>query len=101
MADPLAGAIRFTRAHDGVEAVTQRIGAHSTQVILVASSGEWSRVVVESPEAARALCDRLGVPGHEGWPDDLRRRMTAWRRSPEDWARAPYPERGGAGLLAP
>lgn len=69
-----------------------RIGAGSAQVILVAQSGEWMRVVVASPDAGRVLCGRLGITCRDGWPDDLRRRATAWMRTPQEWARAPYPE---------
>ena len=93
MPDPGHEAAVFAQSRPGTEAVTQRIGAHSAQVILVAPSGEWLREVVGSLEEARALCERLGLAHHDTWPDALRRSMTSFRRSPEDWARAPYPER--------
>jgi hypothetical protein len=82
----------FVASRPGVEAAVMRIGVHSTQVVFVASSGEWLRFVVESPDEARVLCLRLEVEAHEGYPDHLRQRMGAYQRSPEDWARAPYPE---------
>lgn len=87
------GVAIFAQARPGVEAVLQRIGAHSAQLILVAPSGEWLRAVVESLEEGRSWCERFGIAHHETWPEDLRRKMTAFRRNPEDWARAPYPER--------
>jgi len=93
VAGPLRAAAAFASARPGTEAVTQRIGARSAQVVLVAPSGEWTRTVTPSLEAARALCERLAVPCHDGWPDELRKRLTSWRRTPEEWARAPYPER--------
>ena len=93
MAGPPHDAAAFASARPGTEAVTQRIGARSAQVVLVAPSGEWTRTVTPSLEAARALCERLAVPCHDGWPDELRKRLTSWRRTPEEWARAPYPER--------
>ena len=93
MPDAGHAAAVFAQSRPGTEAVTQRIGARSTQVILVAPSGEWLREVVGSLEEARALCERLGLAHHDAWPDALRRSMTSFRRSPEDWARAPYPER--------
>jgi hypothetical protein len=93
MVGPENDAAEFAGAHPGTEAVTQRIGAHSVQVVLVAPSGEWMRSVVTSPEAAGRLCEQLAVACHEGWPDELRRKVTSWRRTPRDWARAPYPER--------
>jgi hypothetical protein len=85
----------FTATRQGVEAVVMPIGIHSVQVVLVAASGEWLRYVVESPGEARALCERLGVEAHDGYPDHLRQRMGGYQRKPEDWARAPYPERTG------
>ena len=82
----------FVASRPGVEAAVMRIGVHSTQVVLVAASGEWLRFVVESPDEASALCLRLEVEAHEGYPDHLRQRMGAYQRSPDDWAAAPYPE---------
>ena len=83
----------FVASRPGVEAALMRIGIHSAQAVLVAASGEWLRLVLESVEEARALCRRLGVEAHDGYTDQLRQRMGAWQRSPQDWARAPYPER--------
>jgi hypothetical protein len=91
--DPEQEAAVFSQSRPGTEAVTQRIGAHSAQLILVAPSGEWLREVMASLEDAHGLCERLGVAHHDTWPDALRRTMTSYRRSPEEWARAPYPER--------
>jgi len=91
--DPALEAALFSQARPGTEAVTQRIGARSAQVILVAPSGEWLREVMACLEEAHDLCERLGLAHHDNWPDALRRKVTAYRRSPEDWARAPYPER--------
>jgi hypothetical protein len=93
MSDPEHEAAVFTQSRPGTEAVTQRIGAHTAQLILVAPSGEWLREVLASLEDAHGLCERLGVAHHDTWPDELRRTFTSYRRSPEDWARAPYPER--------
>ena len=93
MPDPGHEAAAFAQSRPGTEAVTQRIGAHSAQIILVAPSGEWLREVVGSLEEARTFCERLGLAHHDTWPDALRRSITSFQRSPEDWARAPYPER--------
>jgi len=83
----------FVASHPGVEAAVMRIGLNSTQVVFVAPSGEWLRFVVGSPDEARELCLHLAVEAHDGYPDDLRQRMGAYRRSRQDWASAPYPER--------
>lgn len=96
MPNPIDTAVTFARSNPGVECVIQRIGARSTLVVFVAPSGEWARAVVASPAAAHGLCNGLDVPGHDGWTEALRRRSAAWRRSAEDWARAPYAERARA-----
>lgn len=71
-----------------------RIGLHSTQLLLIAEDGEWLRYVVPSLEAARTVCRRLKLEPNEGAiPDHLRQRMANYRRTPADWADAPYPER--------
>lgn len=87
---------RFVASRPGTEAVIMRIGVHSTQVILIAPSGEWLRIVAESTEQARELCLHLEVEAHDGYPEHLRQRMGAYQRSPQDWAAAPYPERDRA-----
>lgn len=70
-----------------------RIGAGSAELVLVSRSGAWVRTVVASMEAAHRFGEQHGVPVSDGWTDDLRRRVTKWRRSPRGWQRAPYPER--------
>ncbi len=84
---------RFLRTHSGVEAIIQRIGNRSAQLIFIGETGEWLRWVVPSTAEARNLCRKLEVEAHGGWPDHLRRRINAYRRSPDDWIEAPYPER--------
>lgn len=84
---------QFVSTRPGVEAVVMRIGLHTTQVVFVAESGEWLRFVVSSPEEALALCETVNVKPHDGYPDHLLQRIASYRRSPEDWAAAPYPER--------
>ncbi|MGH2718429.1 MAG: hypothetical protein ACRDJU_07610 [Actinomycetota bacterium] len=93
MRDPTQRATRFIAAHPGVEGVTMRIGARSAELVLVSRSGAWVRAVLASTQAAHDFGDRHGVPVHNGWTDDLRQRVTKWRRSPQGWRRAPYPER--------
>ncbi|MCA1840439.1 MAG: hypothetical protein ABR507_05140 [Actinomycetota bacterium] len=83
----------FIARKEGVEAVMMPIGAHDAQLVLIASDGEWLRYVVPSLDDAKVVCERLGIEGHEGYPDHLRQRMALYRRTPEDWASAPYPER--------
>lgn len=94
MPTPAERAASFAKAWPGALASIMPIGARSAQVVLVAESGPWVRVVVTSVDAGQALCDRLGVAWKPGWPEDLHRRITAGRRTPREWASAPYPERG-------
>ncbi|MGH2732693.1 MAG: hypothetical protein ACRDJF_04810 [Actinomycetota bacterium] len=97
MPDILEGMAGFLRTHSGVEAVIRRIGTRSTQLILIGETGEWLRWVAPSTEEARDLCRKLEVEAHEYWPEHLRRRINSYRRSPEDWSAAPYPERQSRG----
>jgi hypothetical protein len=83
----------FVKTRKAVEASIMPIGLHTAQVVLVAEDGEWLRFVVPSFEAAKTMCERLKIEAHEGYPEHLRQRMSAYRRSPADWANAPYPER--------
>ena len=84
----------FVRSREDVEGVIMHIGLNNTQVVLVAADGEWTRFVVPSMEAGREFCARLRITAHEGaYPDHLRQRMGGFKRTPEDWAAAPYPER--------
>jgi hypothetical protein len=69
---------RFVSMHPEVEAVGQRIGAGTYDLLLIDVHGNWTRTVVPSEEAARFVCDRLGVRMHEGWEDPrMARRMNA------------------------
>lgn len=90
--ETLLEAAAFVRSHDSVEASIQRVGLNNTQVILIAEDGEWLRFVVPSPDDAQKFCQKLRIEGHDGYPDHLRQRMSGYRRSPEDWREAPYPE---------
>jgi hypothetical protein len=86
-------ALQFVKTRDAVEAVVERIGYHTTHLILVAADGEWLRFVLPSPESAERLAKGLKVETHEGWPDHLRQKVASYKRAPADWRDAPYPER--------
>lgn len=90
---PADAARAFAASRPGVEAVVQRIGLRTAQVVLVAGNGEWTRVVVPSVDEGRALCSALGIEARDAWTDPVRRRMGTYRRPPQEWADAPYPER--------
>jgi hypothetical protein len=62
--------------HREVEAVLQRCGRETFDVLLVDVEGTWTRDVVASAEEGRALAGDLGVRLHDGWDDPrLARRM--------------------------
>jgi hypothetical protein len=65
----------FVASHRGVEAVVQRIGADTFDLILVDADGNWDRWVMPSAEDATAAAEVLGVAAHDGWTEDLARRM--------------------------
>jgi len=73
---------RFATSREGVEAVIQRVGAGTFDVILVDAEGNWTRAVVPSEDEARAACAELGVRANLGWEGtDLGQRVNeldAW-----------------------
>ena len=89
-------------AGDGAEAVVVRIGLHDAQLVLIDGGGRWDRWVYGSMDEGVKAAEALGVPVHVGeYPEELRVRMNAHRRSADDFARAPYPEQGAVGPVIP
>lgn len=90
------------RGARGAEAVVVRIGMNDAQLVLVDGAGRWDRWVYHSVDEATAAAADLGVPVHTGhYPEELRVRMNAYRRPPEDLDRAAYPEQGRVGPVIP
>ncbi len=93
--------VRF-RGAEGTEAVAIRIGLHDAQLILVDADGRWQRWAYHSVEECVALAEGLGLPVHVGeYPEELRVRINSYRRPPEDYETAAYPEQGAVGPLIP
>jgi len=67
---------RFLDGREGVEAVLQRTGHATYDVVFVDGAGEWTHWVVASPDAARALAEAASVTLHDGWSEELSRRMS-------------------------
>lgn len=68
----------FVKMRPGAEAVLQRIGRLTWDLLLVAPDGSWVREVLETPEEAETICMALGVRVSRGWGDPrLARRMNS------------------------
>jgi hypothetical protein len=60
---------QFAMVQPEVEAVVQRIGRDTWDLLLIDVDGNWDRGVFESKEQAVAVADALGLPVHDGWDD--------------------------------
>jgi hypothetical protein len=72
----------FAEGRSGVEAVIQRIGKDTVELILVDADGEWAPGVFGSDELAQAAAGALGVDVHQGWTEELSKRVNdrdAWK----------------------
>jgi hypothetical protein len=58
-----------------VEAVLQRCGLDTYDLVLVDVEGNWTRWVFSSEEEAVAVARDLGVSLHRGWDERMARRM--------------------------
>ena len=69
---------RFVALHPDVEAVLERCGLETFDLVFIDAGGAWTRWVVASKAEAEALAARLGVTLHRGWEEDPRmaRRMS-------------------------
>jgi hypothetical protein len=66
---------RFVQSRDSVEAVLQRAGSDTWDLVLIDPAGNWTRWVFPSDGLAEAVADDLEVPLHHGWDDRMSRRM--------------------------
>jgi hypothetical protein len=68
---------QFVRSRRGVEALIEpRTTVTETTIILIAHDGEWTRRRIDSPDEARRLGNRLGIPVYDvalvGYPQRMR-----------------------------
>jgi hypothetical protein len=92
----------YVARRQGSDAVVVRIGLNDAQLVLVDGEGHWDRWVYNSVEEARQVAETLGVPVHVGeYPEEVRVRMNARRRTPEEFDRGAYPEVGRVGPSLP
>jgi len=90
------------RDREGTEAVVIRIGLNDAQLVLIDGEGRWDRWVYHSLDEARSEAEKLGIEVHVGeYPEEVRVRMNAYRRPPDDFDRAAYPEQGAVGPVIP
>ena len=69
----------FVRTRAGVEAfVEPRTTVTETTVVLVATSGEWTRRRVPSPQVAHEWANALGVPSYDAAVVGYPQRMRDW-----------------------
>jgi hypothetical protein len=61
---------RFVAARTDVDAVIQRIGLETWDLLLIDQEGNWTREVMASEEECRAAADALGATVHVGWDDE-------------------------------
>ena len=66
---------RFVQFRPDVEAVLQRCGLRTFDLLLIDSDGNWTRWVFASEETAAAAAEDLDVPLHRGWDERITRRM--------------------------
>lgn len=74
---------QFSALRQDVEAVLQRCGRDTWELVLIDLEGEWTMAVFTSEEEATAAAAQLEVPLHRGWDEDrLAQRMSRhdpWR----------------------
>jgi hypothetical protein len=66
---------KFVTYQPDVEALLQRCGLDTYDLLLIDFQGNWTRWVFTSEEEAVAVADNLGVPLHRGWDERMTRRM--------------------------
>ena len=66
---------RFVQLRQGVEAVVQRCGRLTFDLVLVDADGAWTRGVFPSKEVAEAVAADLEVTLHDGWSERMVKRM--------------------------
>jgi hypothetical protein len=66
---------KFATYQPDVEALLQRCGLDTYDLLLIDFEGNWTRWVFASEDEAVAVADSLDVPLHRGWDDRMTRRM--------------------------
>ena len=61
---------QFAMVQPEVEAVLQRCGRDTFDLVLIDVDGNWTRGVFVSREEAEAAAKQMDIPVHDGWDDD-------------------------------
>ena len=65
----------FKLLRPGVEAVVQRCGLNTHDLVLIDVDGNWTRWVFTTEAAAAEVADALDLPLHRSWDDRMVKRM--------------------------
>jgi hypothetical protein len=65
----------FKLQRPDVEAVVQRCGLNTCDLLLIDVDGNWTRWVFTSEETAVTVADALELPLHRSWDDRMVKRM--------------------------
>ncbi len=65
----------FVKMRMDVEAVIQRIGRETWDLVVIDPDGNWTRGVFPSKEMARAAAEKLGIRANDGWNERMAQRM--------------------------
>jgi len=66
----VTGLARFAQEHGPVDAVIQRIGLDTWDLLVIDEAGNWTREVFTSKEECRLTAEAIGATVHEGWDDE-------------------------------
>ena len=61
---------RFVAGRSDVDAVIQRIGLDTWDLLLIDREGNWTREVMASEEECKVAAGELGATIHVGWDDE-------------------------------
>lgn len=61
---------RFVAERKDIDAVVQRIGLDTWDLLLIDGGGNWTRMVLVSKEQAEQAAKDLGLESHDGWDDE-------------------------------
>ena len=61
---------RFVAGRTDVDAVIQRIGRETWDLLLVDQEGNWTREVMASEQQCKVAAEELGATIHLGWDDE-------------------------------